>query len=116
MTATDLRLRLIRQSPFLLQKTVEESDRFVFLDDTLLVNDHCIGRYRIIDHTPGFTVHVDSARPQEGRYIEVQVDGTDKQVLLRLSDLYTAYQLTGWRESLSLLPMKRVVDDEKSEL
>jgi|GEM_PF-1096308 len=118
MTTTELRAKLMKYSPFVLQKTVEESDHFIFLADTILLNDNCIGKYRISEEEDRFSIQTDNPERVKNNEIELQIDYREKKIVLHASDVYTASRLADCQgaQQPALVPMKRIVDDEQSEL
>jgi hypothetical protein len=118
MTPAELKLKLIKCSPFLLKTKIETEEHFIFKEDALFLNNMCIGKYKIEECEQKFDITTSIKNGNGHKRFEIQIDYKDKPVMLYLPDI--PYGLgsveSHFNSSTDLIPQKRLVDDHKTEL
>jgi hypothetical protein len=118
MTPGELKLKLIKYSPFLLKTKIETEEHFTFKEDTLFLNNTCIGNYKIEERDKKFDITMMGKNGNNHKRFEIQIDYKDKPVILYLPDFPYGMGSVGshFNGPTDLIPHKRLVDDHKTEL
>jgi hypothetical protein len=116
MTTRELRSRLIKHSPFLLKTNIESEEQFSFTNENLYFNNKAVGNYLIKEEENYFAISVKGSTGNMHRF-EIPLDYKNKPVILCMDNVIQTYLYEGQsHDTLTLIPKKRIVDDEKTEL
>jgi hypothetical protein len=116
MTTRELRSRLIKHSPFLLKTNIESEEQFSFTDENLYFNNKAVGSYLIKEEENYFKIHLKGSTAHIHRF-EIPLDYKDKPVILCMDNVIQTYlDEDQSHDALTLIPKKRIADDEKTEL
>lgn len=116
MTTKDVRLALIKHSPFLLKTDIETEERFSFSVDNLYFNDMPIGDYTVREEHDRFAIAVTGSTINK-HHFELPLDYKQKPVILSLDTIARPYLDEDQNaDTIPLIPKKQIVDDENAEL